>query len=115
MANTYTTKLGLAKPANGDVDWHIPVNENWDKIDTELDKALKISGTTIDADKDWGGKSITNVGAIDTPAGNIGARSEFVDVAAGITTLRKSQVQTIGCPPGQPVMLLSFNIPSSYS
>jgi len=65
MVNTYTEKLGLAKPANGDVDWHIPVNGNWDKIDTELDKALKISGTTIDADKDWGGKNITNVGSLD--------------------------------------------------
>ena len=64
MANTYTEKLGLAKPAHGDVDWHIPVNENWDKIDTELDKALKISGTTIDADKDWNGKNITNLGKI---------------------------------------------------
>jgi hypothetical protein len=64
MANTYTTKLGLAKPANGDVDWHIPINDNWDKIDTDLDKALKISGTTIDADKDWGGKNITNMGKI---------------------------------------------------
>jgi len=64
MANTYTEKLGLAKPAHGDVDWHIPVNENWDKIDTELDKALKISGTEIDADKDWNGKSITNLNYI---------------------------------------------------
>ena len=61
MVNTYTPKLNLAKPAHGDVDWHIPINENWDKIDTELDKALKISGTTIDADKDWNGKSINNV------------------------------------------------------
>lgn len=66
MANTYTTKLGLAKPANGDVDWHIPINDNWDKIDTELDKALKISGTTIDADKNWNGKSITNVETLST-------------------------------------------------
>ena len=66
MASTYTPKLNLAKPAHGDVDWHIPINENWDKIDTELDKALKISGTTIDADKDWGGKNITNVGVIRT-------------------------------------------------
>ena len=64
MANTYTTKLGLAKPANGDVDWHIPVNGNWDKIDTELDKALKISGTTIDADKDWDQKAILNIGRL---------------------------------------------------
>ena len=64
MANTYTPKLNLAKPAHGDVDWHIPINGNWDKIDTELDKALKISGTTIDADKNWGGKNITNVGSL---------------------------------------------------
>ena len=64
MANTYTPKLNLAKPAHGDVDWHIPVNGNWDKIDTELDKALKISGTTIDADKNWNGKNITNVGQV---------------------------------------------------
>ena len=64
MASTYTPKLNLAKPAHGDVDWHIPVNGNWDKIDTELDKALKISGTTIDADKDWNGKRITNIGGI---------------------------------------------------
>ena len=64
MVNTYTEKLGLAKPANGDIDWHIPVNGNWDKIDTELDKALKISGTTIDANKDWNGKNITNLGKI---------------------------------------------------
>ena len=61
MASTYTPKLNLAKPAHGDVDWHIPINENWDKIDTELDKASKISGTMIDADKNWNGKNITNV------------------------------------------------------
>jgi len=36
MVNTYTEKLGLAKPANGDVDWHIPINENWDDIDSKL-------------------------------------------------------------------------------
>ena len=42
MANIYTPKLNLAKPAHGDVNWHIPNNGNWDKIDTELDKALKI-------------------------------------------------------------------------
>ena len=36
MANTYTPKLNLAKPAHGDVNWHIPVNENWDKLDSKL-------------------------------------------------------------------------------
>ena len=71
MANTYTPKLNLAKPAHGDVDWHIPINENWDKIDTELDKALKISGTTIDADKNWNGKNITNVNQIQAASANL--------------------------------------------
>ena len=67
MAITYTPKLNLAKPAHGDVDWHIPINENWDKIDTELDNAAKtalVSKITIDADKAWGGKNITNLGKI---------------------------------------------------
>jgi len=36
MANTYTTNYNLAKPAHGDVNWHIPINENWDKIDTKI-------------------------------------------------------------------------------
>lgn len=53
-------------------------------------------------------------GPIDTPAGNIGARSEFVDVA-GLTTLRKSQIKTIGCSPGQTVTLMSVIVPSNYS
>ena len=64
MASTYTTKLGLAKPAHGDVDWHIPINENWDKIDTEIDKAQKISGTIIDTDIDCNGNNIINLSYI---------------------------------------------------
>ena len=36
MANTYTTNYNLAKPAHGDINWHIPINENWDKIDTTM-------------------------------------------------------------------------------
>lgn len=58
--------------------------------------------------------AIECAGAIDTPAGNIGARSEFVDVA-GLTTLRKSQIKTIGCSPGQTVTLMSVIVPSNYS
>ena len=67
MASTYTPKLNLAKPAHGDVDWHIPINENWDKLDTKVDSAAKtalISGLTVDADKNWNGKNITNLGKI---------------------------------------------------
>jgi hypothetical protein len=47
MASTYTPKLNLAKPAHGDVNWHIPINGNWDKIDTELDKANSVTTTTV--------------------------------------------------------------------
>ena len=36
MVNTYTTKLGLAKPAHGDINWHIPINQNFDDIDEKL-------------------------------------------------------------------------------
>ena len=85
------------------------------KIEQGINTASKLSGTDIDTDKDWNGKNITNVGAIDTVAGNVGARSEFVDVAAGLTTLRKSQIQTIGCSPGQTVTLMSVIVPSNYS
>ena len=67
MASTYTPKLNLAKPAHGDVNWHIPINENWDKLDTKVDNAAKtalVSEITVDADKDWNGKNITNLGKI---------------------------------------------------
>ena len=119
MASTYTPKLNLAKPAHGDVNWHIPVNGNWDKIDTELDKALKISGTTIDANKNWNGKNITNVGAVTANAVGVASpkltvSSNFVDVPG--TTLRKTipfsvQVYT----DNQWNTLLSFTIPANYS
>ena len=36
MVSTYTPKLNLEKPAQGDVGWHIPNNNNWDIIDSEL-------------------------------------------------------------------------------
>ena len=46
MANAYTTNYNLAKPANGDVDWHIPINGNFDTIDTTMkDNANRICPT----------------------------------------------------------------------
>lgn len=66
MANTYTSKLNLAKPAHGDVNWHIPVNENWDKLDSKLgplyedissDSAKLTLNKNVDANK----KNIDNV------------------------------------------------------
>ncbi len=113
MTNTYTTKLGLAKPANGDVDWHIPVNENWDKIDTELDKALKISGTTIDTDKDWNGKNITNIGQVSANSYTSPKSKLYPIISDAIPkTIRKT---LSGTRDGKGTIDLGvFNIPPEY-
>ena len=113
MANTYTPKLNLAKPAHGDIDWHIPVNENWDKIDTELDKALKISGTTIDADKNWNGKSIVNISSLSS---SIYTSSNVkllpIDLGFRPKTIRKTLT---GSRSGKgTVDLGTFTIPAQY-
>jgi len=114
MASTYTPKLNLAKPAHGDVDWHIPINGNWDKIDTELDKALKISGTTIDADKNWNGKNITNLGGIGIPTRHVEVGSGFVDVPGNVLrkTISFTKVLEVG---GDWVHLLTFSVPNDYA
>jgi hypothetical protein len=69
MANTYTTKLGLAKPANGDVDWHIPINQNWDDIDSKLgplyeDITNDTTKLTVKKDIDMSSNDIDNVGVL---------------------------------------------------
>ena len=71
MASTYTTKLGLAKPAHGDINWHIPINENWDKLDSKLGPLYEniTNGTTkltVKKDVDMSAKNITNVASIQT-------------------------------------------------
>jgi hypothetical protein len=52
MANTYTTKLLLAKPARGDLDWDDEANGNYDLLDTCIyanreDRNMSISGGGI--------------------------------------------------------------------
>ena len=69
MANTYTPKLNLAKPAHGDVDWHIPINENWNKLDSKLGPLYEnITGDTtkltVKNDIDMSAKNINNVNKI---------------------------------------------------
>ena len=71
MASTYTTKLGLAKPAHGDINWHIPINENWDKLDSKLGPLYEniTNGTTkltVKKDVDMSAKNIKNVASIQT-------------------------------------------------
>ena len=66
MASTYTPKLNLAKPAHGDVDWHIPINQNWDDIDSKLgplyeDISSDASNLTLNKNVDANGKNIDNV------------------------------------------------------
>ena len=74
MANTYTTKLGLAKPANGDVDWHIPINQNWDDIDSKLGPLYEdiTSGATelsLNKNVDVNDKDITDVNQLTSTIG----------------------------------------------
>ena len=62
MVNTYTEKLGLAKPANGDIDWHIPINGNWDDIDSKLGplyEDITSSATDLTFNKDIVVENIT--------------------------------------------------------
>ena len=66
MANTYTPKLNLAKPAHGDVDWHIPINGNWDELDSKLgplyeDITNDTTKLTVKKDVDMSTKNINNV------------------------------------------------------
>ena len=66
MANTYTPKLNLAKPAHGDVNWHIPINGNWDELDSKLgplyeDITNDTTKLTVKKDVDMSAKNINNV------------------------------------------------------
>ena len=69
MANTYTSKLNLAKPAHGDVDWHIPINGNWDKLDSKLGPLYEnitndTTKLTVKKDIDMSSNDINNVGVL---------------------------------------------------
>ena len=84
------------------------------KIEQGINTASKLSGTDIDADKDWGEKSITNIGALQNQTGNIGARSQFVDVP-GDTVTRKTVSMSTTLNDGVWTDLLTVTVPMSYS
>ena len=74
MVNTYTTKLNLAKPANGDVDWHIPINGNWDDIDSMLgplyeDITSGATDLTLNKNVDANDKNIADVNQLTSTIG----------------------------------------------
>jgi len=73
-----------------------------------------ISQIAIDADKNWNGKSITNVGAIDVLTGNIGARTGFVDVP-GATVTRKTVSMSTTLNDRVWTNLLTVTVPTNYS
>ena len=86
-------------------------------VDSEI--AGKISGfgisdIAIDEDKDWNGKNITNVGTLQNQTGNLGARSQFVDVP-GTTTTRKSSTISMTLGDGVWTQLFTVTVPATYS
>jgi hypothetical protein len=84
------------------------------KMEQGIVSASKLSGTDIDTDKDWNGKNITNVGALDTLTGNVGARSLFVDVPGD--TVRKTVYPGVTVAHGDgEVTVASITVPASYS
>jgi len=72
-----------------------------------------LSGTDIDADKDWAGKAITNIGTLDTQTGDVGARTGFVDVPGDV--VRKTFTPNIVINSTESKTLVSFTIPADYS
>ena len=83
------------------------------KIEQGVKTATRLSGTDIDADKDWGGKNITNVGSIDTLSGDVGARSGFVDAPGNTLRVSFSPGTVLGT--NETATVATFTIPATYS
>lgn len=64
---TKTANLNLNKPERGTVDWEIPVNENWDILDSAVSgkQDTLVSGTNI---KTVQGQSLLGAGDISVDA-----------------------------------------------
>ena len=97
MANAYTTNYNLAKPANGDVDWHIPINGNFDTIDTTMkDNANRICPTG----------SIIMYGAATAPTGWLECNGSAIS-----RTTYSSLFAIIGTTFGEGDGSTTFNLP----
>ncbi len=83
------------------------------KIEQGINTASKLSGTDIDTDKDWNGKNITNVGAIDTYTGNVGAQQGFID-SPGNTTRKSFSPGTV-LAKNETATVATITIPANYS
>ena len=83
------------------------------KIEQGIVSASKLSGTDIDTDKDWNGKSITNVGMLQNQTGNVGARSGFVDAPGNTLRVSFSPGTVLGT--NETATVATFTIPATYS
>ena len=83
------------------------------KFEQGVKTATRLSDTDIDADKDWGGKNITNVGSIDTLSGDVGARSGFVDAPGNTLRVSFSPGTVLG--KNETATVATFSIPATYS
>ncbi len=83
------------------------------KMEQGIVSASKLSGTDIDADKDWAGKAITNIGALQNQTGNIGARTGFVD-SPGNTTRKSFSPGTV-LAKNETATVATITIPANYS
>ena len=83
------------------------------KIEQGVKTGTLLSGTDIDADKDWAGKAITNIGALQNQTGNIGARTGFVD-SPGNTTRKSFSPGTV-LAKNETATVATTTIPANYS
>lgn len=83
------------------------------KIEQGVRTGTLLSGTDIDADKDWAGKAITNIGALQNQTGNIGARTGFVD-SPGNTTRKSFSPGTV-LAKNETATVATITIPANYS
>ena len=84
------------------------------KMEQGVRTGTLLSGTDIDADKDWAGKAITNIGTLDTQTGDVGARTGFVDVPGDV--LRQTFTPNIALNYNDPpATLATFTVPANYS
>lgn len=83
------------------------------KIEQGVKTATRLSGTDIDADKDWNGKNINNIGTLQNQTGNIGARSGFVDAPGNTLRVSFSPGTVLGT--NETATVATFTIPATYS
>ena len=83
------------------------------KIEQGVKTGTLLSGTDIDADKDWAGKAITNIGALQNQTGNIGARTGFID-SPGNTTRKSFSPGTV-LAKNETATVATITIPANYS